>query len=259
MSETKNLPTAPAPARSQAMELASENFAAMFRAIESGSVNVDALEKMAAIQLQLIDRERETEFHAAKAAALNEMPIISRRGAILNSAGKTMSRYAKFEDIMAVVRPILQRHNLVVSFDIGNSDKMVTVQCILAHAGNGWTERSQPMSLPIDTTGAKNATQGSGSAASYGKRNQLCAVLNIVTQNEDDDGTGRGVQVEQLGVDDSELVAEAQRQAAQGVAAYSAWFKGETNMRKGRLMDLGWHDKLKEAARIHDEGVKTDG
>ena len=44
------------------------------------------------------------------------------------------------------------------------------------------------MVLPLDTSGSKNAVQAVGTSVSYGKRYVMCAMLNIATRGEDDDG-----------------------------------------------------------------------
>lgn len=44
------------------------------------------------------------------------------------------------------------------------------------------------MLLPADTSGSKNAVQAFGSSTSYGKRYVLCALLNITTRGQDDNG-----------------------------------------------------------------------
>lgn len=46
------------------------------------------------------------------------------------------------------------------------------------------------MLLPADVSGNKNAVQAFGSSTSYGKRYVLCALLNITTRGQDDNGHG---------------------------------------------------------------------
>ncbi|MNO71030.1 ERF superfamily protein [compost metagenome] len=62
----------------------------------------------------------------------------------------------------------------------------MSVTGILMHRA-GHREQTT-MLLPLDTSGSKNAVQALGSSVSYGKRYVLCALLNITTRGEDDDG-----------------------------------------------------------------------
>jgi hypothetical protein len=209
--------------------------------------NVDAtkMEQLVKLQMMVMDRVTQEEFNKAKIAALREMPVISKRGAITMKGGGVQSRYSKFEDIMRVVKPILDRHNLVLSFDVGSQNNMVTVTPILAHS-NGFVERGGTMQLPLDSSGSKNGTQGSGSSASYGKRHTCKAMLNIVEEGEDNDGVSNVMLAPEEWQE--QILNEGQKAATGGIQAYTVWYREQTNMQRGWLMDSGEHDKLKAAA-----------
>jgi hypothetical protein len=211
---------------------------------------------LAELAMKMQDREAERRFRMAKHKAIMEMPRISKTGAIIGRNGQTMSRYARFEDMDRAVRPILARHNLVITFNVNHQGQMVTVQPILSYSDGEmtYTEYGGEMALAIDTTGAKNATQGAGSAASYGKRHSMKAMLNIIEDGEDDDG-GATITL------DRETVAliEAAREAARGgTAKYEAFFKGLTPQQKGFLVGVAgpdgvtYHERCKEAAKAFD-------
>jgi hypothetical protein len=220
--------------------------------------NVDAqkMVTLADLAIKLQDRERENAFRRAKVAALFETSQlrITKRGAILNKAGGIQSRYSKFEDIHRVVTPIFARHQLAVSFKVGQAGNMVTVRPVLTHA-NGYQEEGDAMPLAIDTTGSKNATQGAGSAASYGKRHTLKALANIIEDNEDDDGQGAGGAKAGLQPHEQELVDEANDAARRGSTAYETFFQGRTPAERGWLVYSGRHEQLKQAATIGDGGA----
>src|SRR5689334_168057 len=85
--------------------------------------NVDAvkMETLANLAVKLQDREREMEFNRAKNAAIMDMPVITKDGVIVIPANREkgtperqQGRFARFEDIYRVVRPILQRNNLAL-------------------------------------------------------------------------------------------------------------------------------------------------
>lgn len=248
---TENLPAAPAePGRALT---ASDMFLSIMEMVKDPALSVEKASALLDMQERMIDRQAKAEFFAAKAKVMLDMPRIRKDGAITNRDGKVQSRFATFESIDKIVRPICNAAGLVYSFIPSQSGNALTVTCELAHTG-GHVERYGPMPLAIDTTGAKNATQGAGSAVSYGKRYTLCAALNIVTEGDDDGGKGAG---RQLVPDTGEtwqegLLEQAQLSATHGSAEYGAWFKRQSNMHRGWLVDAGHHEACKKAAEAHD-------
>lgn len=215
--------------------------------------NVDPGKMQAIIQLQehMMDRQAKSEFQSAMHKARAAMPRITKDGKITNKAGDVQSRYAHYEAIDKIVRPIIEECGLTYGFDFREGEQgRVLVTCIVSHVG-GHEERFGPMPLSIDTTGAKNATQGAGSAGKYGQRYTLCAAFNIVTTGEDDDGNmGRG---NASPSEQWQALIEAGRIAAtRGTASYESFYKSRTNMERGYLVDQGHHEDLKKAARAHD-------
>ena len=91
-----------------------------------------------------------------------------------------------FEDINDIVKPIMQQFGFAVSFRVETVQAGMSVTGILMHRA-GHREQTT-MLLPLDSSGSKNAVQALGSSVSYGKRYVLCALLNITTRGEDDDG-----------------------------------------------------------------------
>lgn len=250
--------------QSQALSVADSNsanlLAMVIEAAQNPEIDAGKMQAMANLAIQLQDRERETEFNRDKLAALMEMPSIGKRGEIQNKNGGVQSRYSKWEDIHKIVNPILQRHKLALSFNVGNVGQLVTVQPILSHV-NGYVERGGEMALPIDTTGSKNGTQGAGSAASYGKRHTAKAMLNIVEHNEDDDGQRAGGPVggyDALPKDRRQLVDEGRSKTAGGSAPYAEWFKALPKEQAGWLAyneampGVTWHQQNKSAAAARD-------
>ena len=225
----------------------------MFQSIKelAKDPNVDPGKMQAIVDLQtgMMDRMAVQEFRSAMHRARAHMPRITKDGKITNRQGQVQSRYAHYEAIDKIVRPIVEAEGLTYGFDFkeGEQGRML-VTCIVSHVG-GHEERFGPMPLAIDTTGAKNATQGAGSAGSYGMRYTLCAAFNIVTTGSDDDGNmGKATGSDAF----EELLDGAQVAAAKGIESYSLWFKSRTNMERGWLMDEGHHESLKAAAADHD-------
>ncbi len=258
MTDTTGQEIAPVkPPQQQAIQLLHD----IVQASRDPSVDAGKTTALANLAMQIQDREAERRFRMAKHKALLEMPTITKAGAITNKTGGVQSRYSRFEDIHRIVTPILAKHNLILSFDIGHEGQLVTVQPILAYSDGdlAFEERGGHMVLAVDTTGSKNATQGAGSAASYGKRHSMKAMLNIVEDSEDNDGRG----VTQAGYDSlpearKELIDRARVAAKDGTAAYDTFFKALETNERGFLgfnyNEAGetWHEQNKRNAAAFD-------
>lgn len=180
VAQVVNLPTNDASAVMQVIE----------RAARDKDVDIDKLERL----MQMHERIRASGAKAAYAAALADMqpelPIVKERGTIKNNSGTIQSRYALWEDVVGVITPVLSRHGFALSFRTGNEGGAVKVTGVLSHR-DGHSEETS-LSLPVDTSGSKNAVQSVGSSTSYGKRYTAAALLNLRTGEIDDDGQAAG-------------------------------------------------------------------
>ncbi|MBS9403706.1 ERF family protein [Halomonas sp. TRM85114] len=150
------------------------------RAALNPEVDIDKMERLLQMQERVMDRQALMAYSAAMAAMQTELPSIAERGQGNNGA------YATLEDIVDTVRPIMQRHGFAVSFRIQTQERGIQITGVLMHQDGHREETS--MLLPADTSGSKNAVQAFGSSTSYGKRYVLCALLNITTRGQDDNG-----------------------------------------------------------------------
>lgn len=164
--------------------------AAIAEAAANPKVDVVKMKELMAMRREIMDEQRRVAFDAAFAAMQEELPEVVEKGEIkIVKDGKQVGKaqpYAKFEDILAAVRPILARHGFGVRFNIQDEQQFIRVTCILSHR-EGHREETSKL-LPKDNSGSKNAVQAEGSSVSYGKRYTMNAILNIATRDEDDDG-----------------------------------------------------------------------
>jgi len=175
------------------MPISHSESAAIIQVIERAAMNpdvdIDKMERLLQMQERILNRQSHAAFSSALAMMQSELRSIQENGAItVNNVVR--SKYAKFEDINDTVRPILQKYGFAVSFRVKQDTAMITVTGILAHR-EGHSEETQ-IGLPADTSGSKNNVQAIGSTISYGKRYAMCALLNITSRGEDDDGVGAG-------------------------------------------------------------------
>lgn len=213
-------------------------------AAKDPSVDAAKMEALVKLVNSQQDRDREIEFNQSKNAAIKEMPVITKDGRIVitkDGASREQGRFARFEDIDRVVRPILQRHNLAIAFDVEERQGGgIVVRPILTHT-NGFTERGGGMPLPADQSGGKNAVQAVGSALQYGKRYTMCAMLNIQTEGADNDGNGARGAIVSLPFEREQVVlADAQQAHEQG--RYLEWFTQQPPKDRGWLVSSGKHE-----------------
>lgn len=185
------------------------------RAALNPEVDIDKMERLLQMQERVMDRQAMMAYSTAMAAMQTELPSIEERGQTNNGF------YATLEDIVDTVRPIMQKHGFAVSFRIQTQERGIQVTGVLMHKDGHREETS--MLLPADVSGNKNAVQAFGSSTSYGKRYVLCALLNITTRGQDDNGNAGGgikrVTAFQAG--------QIQRLISQCPATTQEWFSGK--------------------------------
>lgn len=177
------------------------------RAASDPRVDIDKMERLFRMKLEHDASKAKTAYLQALAAMQPELPVITKHGVIGKNVkdergqntGKqeAMTKYARWEDVVEGITPILAEHGFSLSFRIAQpTPDRVSVSGVLGHR-DGHTEETT-LALPIDSSGAKNNVQGWGSSVSYGKRYTAFALLNISARGEDDDGvTGGGLSDEE--------------------------------------------------------------
>jgi hypothetical protein len=149
------------------------------RVAMSPDADIEKLERMLQMQERVLDRNAKQAFTADLAAMQAELPLVGKAG-----RGHNQAKYAKLEDINEAIRPTLQKYGFAVTFRTTQSDKSVTITARLSHK-MGFSEETD-LTLPLDTSGSKNAVQAVGSTVSYAKRYAICALLNISTGDDTD-------------------------------------------------------------------------
>ena len=175
---------------------------AIARVAADPRTNIEAMERLLALQMQLLADQRQAAYFAALArVAAKLMPIV-------RSKPGHFGKYAPLEDIDAVIRPILAEEGLAQSFDsIGLPNKEMRITGRLTHADGHIDTRT--IDLPIDNSGGKNSAQAVISTVSYGRRALTEMFFNIVKRGEDDDGQGGAQRItEQQALDLEALIAE---------------------------------------------------
>lgn len=188
------------------------------------NVDVTKLEKLIEMQERILRHQAKASFDAAFAEMQGDLPVINERGAILVN-GELRSKYAKYEDIQAACRPVLQRHGFSIRHrNEGLPDGRLKIIGILSHR-DGHSEQDEFI-CPADKSGGKQDIQAIGSTRSYGMRYTTIALLNIETRGLDDDGrkAGAPVPVSTAPVGFEPWVAALEGVASEGIAALTKTF-----------------------------------
>lgn len=171
------------------------------RAASDPAIDIERIERMYAMYERAAERNAKSAYVSALADMQPNLPIIGKRGTISQNVKddkgqktgeqKAMTKYAKWEDVVEAIRPAMSEYGFSMSFRISQpTPDRIVVTGVLGHRDGHCEETT--MSLPIDSSGAKNNVQGWGSSVSYGKRYTAFALLNIVARDEDDDGKAAG-------------------------------------------------------------------
>ncbi len=163
--------------------------AVIARAAADPRVDVTKMQALLDMQLKIEARQAEVEFNAALARLMPKLPRIQKDGTIFNKDGKTIrSRYARYEDIDLVVRPLLAEEGFSISF---NTDDSVPGKLRVTGTLSHRMGHSRPTTIPLPIEGQfMSGAQAVGSTVSFGKRYCVIDLLNLITVGEDNDAQG---------------------------------------------------------------------
>jgi hypothetical protein len=154
---------------------------------------LEQLEKFLQLKREYEAHEAQKEFYQAVADFKGEQVLVTKD----KTNTQFRSKYTSLGNLLNTVNPVLGKHGLSVSFDLKQTDKMITIACILRHR-LGHTERVE-MSAPPDTSGgnSKNPIQQIKSTMTYLRAATFEAVTGLASTDEanlDDDGNASGAQ-----------------------------------------------------------------
>lgn len=152
-------------------------------------LDVAKLEKLIEMQERVTKSQAVAAFNAAFSEMQGELPTITERGEIMVN-GQLRSRYAKYEDIIEVIRPILKKHGFAIRHrNETAANGMQVIVGILTHkAGHAEEDRFE---CAPDKSGGKADIQANGSTRSYGQRYTTVSLCGIVTKGQDNDGNSQ--------------------------------------------------------------------
>lgn len=188
------------------------------------------------------------EYAAAMVAFKKDPPQILKNKHV--SYGTTAYDHATHDEVTHKISDALAVHGITHRWAMTQTEKSITVRCILTHVG-GHSEEAELTSVN-DGSGGKNSTQAIASANSYLQRYTLLAVTGTSTKDmPDDDGRNAGGAAAEL-PDGVWLALDCA--AGEGQSALAAAWKGmqDTTRAVITLYHKERWEAMKENAREND-------
>jgi hypothetical protein len=196
------------------------------RAMSDPSVDVEKVERYAALYERAIAREDAIAFNTAMMQAQTEMRPVA---ADANNP-QTKSRYATYAALDAKVRPIYTKHGFSISFDTaeGAADGCIRIVAFVAVGGHS---RTYHIDMPADGKGAKGGDvmtkiHAIGAGVTYGRRYLLGMIFNLVI-GEDNDGNDAAEDVTRITQKQADDLRELIDAKGADRAAFLKWAKRE--------------------------------
>lgn len=187
-----------------------------FRAVVHGSLDGQKL----AVLKELLAMDAVRKFNAAFVTLQSEMPTIIGAREIPDRYGNVKFRYANFEDIDDVVRPICLRNGFTYSFrESAYENGRATTTMTLMHSGGHFIEIPCTVRIGGGPPGTSEA-QNDGGAHTYGKRNALEMGLSLRIVGSRDDARIEGNLKEKITEEQADELERRVHETNSNVAAF---------------------------------------
>ena len=171
---------------------------------------------------------------------------------IAKTSKAVYGNYANFDDIIKIVRPLLNEHNFVLvqktQTQQGEQFTSIGIVTELIHV-SGEKVTSDPFIVPLQSEKGKSLAQTAGSILTYAKRYSLCALLGIATGDDTDGNYGMNQQQQSNNYQNAQLTPQLEQNArncaAQGFQVYESFFNQLSKPEKAALIYSGLHNELK--------------
>lgn len=162
---------------------------ALLAIVQRTDIDPERLEKFLDLQIKMENRQAERSFNEALALFQGECPIIRRTKKTdftSKSGNQTKYDYSPLDEIIHVIKPLLNKHGLSYSFDVQEKEAHSILLTRIRHSGG----HSEVYTLEFESMhddARMNNSQRRKSALTYVKRAGIENALGIVTAGEDDD------------------------------------------------------------------------
>lgn len=196
--------------------------------VKRSDIDPDRLEKFMELQFRYEANQAKQAFNKALAAFQGECPIIPKtKNVKFKSVDYT---YAPIEEMVKVIKPILDKHSLSFTFDIKETqdkDKLLLVTRIRHSAGH--SEEASNFFNRMHDDQRMNEAQRAKSAITFAKRVALENALGLVTEDDPD-------------ADDAFIPKEATKEQLTEIRTLIS----ETNSVEKKVLDYVGADSIEE-------------
>ena len=203
---------------------------AVMRQVSNPDVDPARLREFLEIGVQLKAIDAKEQFSRSMAEMRPKLPTIHKNGLIQYKPGTKPAPFARWDDIHKACMPILDEHGFSCSFesDLVNGNALkVTMK--VKHVGG----HEEPGSLVVpwlDQGGSKSPAQAAASSFTLAQRHVFVKYFNILTEDADDNGTGKGVpgritEDQARNIEDMLVEIENREHGARG--RFARWLKAE--------------------------------
>lgn len=180
---------------------------------------------------RLEDRHQKMLFNQALDEVQSKLPVIRKNGLINYKPGTKPAPFAKWDDIHRACMPLLSKYGFTCSFSSelqGGNALKVTMR--VKHISGG--EDSGSLTVPwLDSGGSKSPAQSAASSFTLAERHVFVKYWNILTEDVDDDGSGKGMPdriTEEQSMKLSDMIAECEnREPGKFTPRFMRWLKEE--------------------------------
>lgn len=178
---------------------------ARIMALAEGGVDPDTVGRMIDLYERVHGIQANQAFNQAMLAVQQYMDAhpVPCRGKVIVSKSGTTRPYPLLEDIQRTLNPVCAQNGISYGFDTEMSGRELVLLMHIRHVmGHSETVRT---TLPVDSSGSKNPTQGVGSTESYGMRYGIIKGFSLTRYLHDDDAASAGSEGEADVVDAKQL------------------------------------------------------
>jgi hypothetical protein len=158
--------------------------------------SIDVIERLAALQMQIQDREDKIAFSQAMASFRDNMPVIIRERPIYGkkdaqgNPGPVRYKAVALEDVATPLSKALLEHGISYRFKSADlPDGRTRVTCYLRLKGTAYEEEGATLAAPPDTSGDKDALKAVGSTVSYLEKYTLLQSCGVHVYGSDPEAT----------------------------------------------------------------------
>ncbi len=179
----------PAQTTALATQDATDSVAMFERMARDPNISVEKVERLMALWERGEAKRSEMAFNVAMSTAQAKMRHVAPDA--FNP--QTKSKYASYDALDLVLRPIYTEHGFALSFNTADSPQPESIRILCDVTHSGGHNKQYRLDMPADGKGAKGGdvmtkTHAVGSGLSYGMRYLLKMIFNVAVGEKDDDG-----------------------------------------------------------------------